>query len=286
MAITVRRIVPGEEAKTDAFLAATPESTLFLRSNLARAGLNDDGATFSGTYAGAFEGERLVGVAASFWNGNVLVAPGPHAEHAAVHAVEQSGRAVLGIVGPYSELLRVRSALSLDDAPTRVVSREILYALHLESLVVPEPLASGLVAGRRARDDEMGALVEWRMRYGAETTNVPDTAESRSEQARGLAALQHRGHVFVATAFGGRVATSTFNASVADVVQIGGVWTPPELRGRSYARCVIAWSLQNARNDGTRLAVLFTNEENLPAQAAYVALGFRPVGEYGFVVFA
>jgi GNAT superfamily N-acetyltransferase len=287
MAITVRRLVRGEEAASDAFLAQTPESTVFLRSNLARAGLADDGAPFSGTYAGAFDGnDWLVGLAAIFGNANVIVAPGPHAPRVAAHAVALSGKRVGGILGPHEEMVRVRAELSLAHAPTRFTSKEVLYALPLDALVVPEGLASGRVVGRLPGPDEMDELVAWRMQYCAETIGLEDTPATRAEQRRHLEVYQRNGHHFVVSSDERRVAYSAFNASVADLVQIGGVWTPPELRGRGYARCVVAWSLQHARERGARRAVLFTGETNPAAQAAYVAIGFTPIGDYGIVLFA
>ena len=69
------------------------------------------------------------------------------------------------------------------------------------------------------------------------------------------------------------------------MVQIGGVWTAPALRGRGYARCAVAGSLQTARERGVLHAVLFTGETNPAAQAAYVAIGFRPVGDYAILLF-
>lgn len=74
---------------------------------------------------------------------------------------------------------------------------------------------------------------------------------------------------------------TAFNARLPEIVQVGGVWTPPELRGRGYARCVIAAHLRVARRSGADRAILFTDEENLPAQRAYEALGFSEIGTYG-----
>lgn len=91
---------------------------------------------------------------------------------------------------------------------------------------------------------------------------------------------------FVATSLGERVAYSAFNATVSEVVQIGGVWTPRALRGRGHGRSVVAGSLQYARDRGARMAVLFTAEDNLPAQRAYAGIGFEPIGNYGIVFFA
>jgi RimJ/RimL family protein N-acetyltransferase len=204
--IAIRRLVSGEEAVTDAYLATVPERTLFLRSNLARAGLADDGRPVSGVYAGAFDDGTLAGVAAHFWNDNIVVAPGC-----------------------------------------------------------------------------------------AETMSTPDTPEARADQRRYLEAYQDKGHHFVVSDArvtsqheqgGGLGAYSAFNATIADTVQIGGVWTPPPQRGRGHARCVVAGSLQHARDRGVRSAILFTDEKNVAAQRSYVAVGFRPIGDYGIVFFA
>lgn len=64
-------------------------------------------------------------------------------------------------------------------------------------------------------------------------------------------------------------------------MQIGGVYTPPALRGRGHARAVIAASLLDARARGVRRAVLFTAGAN--AEAAYRALGFGATGRFGLV---
>jgi predicted GNAT family acetyltransferase len=82
------------------------------------------------------------------------------------------------------------------------------------------------------------------------------------------------------------VSYSVFNATLPEIVQIGGVWTPSELRGRGYARSVVAGSLLAAREQGVRRAVLFADPLNAAARAAYLALGFRIVGDYGLVLLA
>jgi predicted GNAT family acetyltransferase len=76
------------------------------------------------------------------------------------------------------------------------------------------------------------------------------------------------------------VACTAFNSTTKEAVQIGGVWTPLELRGRGYARCAVAASLLDARAEGARQAILFTGINNVAAQKAYLALGFEHVGDY------
>jgi len=65
-------------------------------------------------------------------------------------------------------------------------------------------------------------------------------------------------------------------------VQLGGIYTPPALRGRGFARCAVAASLLAARERGASRAVLFTGNPN--AVRTYEALGFARVGDYSIVL--
>ena len=60
------------------------------------------------------------------------------------------------------------------------------------------------------------------------------------------------------------------------------IYTPPALRGRGFAKAVVAASLLVARDRGSSRAVLFTN--NPSAARAYEALGFRRIGDYSLVL--
>ena len=82
-----------------------------------------------------------------------------------------------------------------------------------------------------------------------------------------------------------RCCYSAFNAALPDCVQVGGVFTPPPLRGRGFGRAVVAGTLLLARERGVERSVLFTGPDNAPAQTAYRALGYRDIGDYGLVLF-
>jgi len=106
--------------------------------------------------------------------------------------------------------------------------------------------------------------------------------ETRSRAKRFLDAQMARGDVWVALAEGMLVSLSAFNASLPDIVQLGGIYTPPDLRNRGHGRAAVAGALLAARGRGAARAVLFTN--NPAAIRCYSALGFRHVAEYGFVL--
>jgi RimJ/RimL family protein N-acetyltransferase len=190
---------------------------------------------------------------------------------------------VAGFIGPWQQALAARAALGWNGASMRMESHEGLYALSLDALVVPGPLAGGQWRCRRARADEADLLVAWRVGYNVESNAQHDGPElrawSREEIERGLAEQAS----WVLAVDGTPVAYQQFNAMLPDVVQVGGVWTPPPLRGRGYARAVVAGALLAARAEGARRGVLFTGESNVPARRAYAALGFERVGDWGLL---
>jgi predicted GNAT family acetyltransferase len=89
--------------------------------------------------------------------------------------------------------------------------------------------------------------------------------------------------LFVLTRDDALVSMAAFNARVAEAAQIGGVYTPPDLRSRGYARSAVAGALLAVRASSVRRGVLFTAESNAPAQRSYQALGFRRIGDYGLL---
>jgi len=268
-----------------AFFEREPDTTLFLRSNLAEAGLHDATHPFGGVWAGAFEGGQLVAVAAHFNGGNVVVAGRPCAEQAARSAVRESGRAVGGVVGPWSLAVATLEGLALAARPS-VRSREVLYRLGLDALCVPETLARGDLRCRAAGEDDLPLLFEWRMAFERESLpGLSETARTAAVQ-RSLEHATRLGRLFVVEDASGRpLGTTAFNAWADGIVQVGGVFTPPRARGRGVARAAVAGSLMHAKELGAHRSVLFTRDDNTPARRAYEALGYQAVGDYGLLLF-
>jgi uncharacterized protein len=221
-------------------------------------------------------------VAAHYWNG-VLILQAPVAAVRLAHAATAvTDRSIIGLVGPWTQVDEVRTGLGRDRS-VRTNSREALFALPLADLIVPAALAAGQVACRRATPQDLDLVTSWRVASEMELSGAQDTSQLREEEARGAATLVACGDAFLLEAGGRVVSLCTHNARISDMVQVGSVWTPPELRGRGHARAVVAGALLAA---GARRAVLFTGEGNIPAQQAYRALGFERVGDYGVVRFA
>jgi predicted GNAT family acetyltransferase len=175
-----------------------------------------------------------------------------------------------------------QAALSLADASTAISEDEWLYGLDLTDTIVPQILQRGVVTARPPRPEEHDLLSAWRLAYDIETLGSTDSPETRERSSRTLDQQIADGNAWIALEGERPVSLSAFNAALPDIVQLGGIYTPPELRGRGYAKAAVAASLLAARDRGVSRAVLFTS--NPSAARSYEAVGFRHLGDYGLVL--
>jgi GNAT superfamily N-acetyltransferase len=278
----IRTLASGDERQLDAFLAAHRDSSMFLRSNARRGGLEYAGETYQGVYCGLFAGGELRGVAAHYWNGMLLLQAPRRGGDLARACVEVSGRTVTGLAGPAAQVPVARAALGLEDAATKVDGSDWMYGLDLADLVVPGALARGDVTCRPPRPEERETLCEWRMAYDIELLGAADTPEARRYSAEFLDRQIAESNAWVLLDRGRLVSLSAFNATLPDMVQLGGIYTPPALRGRGYAKAAVAGSLLAARERGATRAVLFTSTAS--AARSYEGIGFRRTGDYCLVL--
>lgn len=265
-----RVLGPSDVPQVEAFLLPRLDTSLFLLSNLDAAGIVDQGQTYGGTWVGV--GDPLTAIAVSGWNGSVLVQGDEGLEDAVRAALAATGRGVTVISGPADAVERARALLGFARG---ALGDEILFALSLAELRVP-PMPGTVRAPTDAEVEEV--LPDWRVAYAAETSIG---AQTRDDVLPVLRRYQRDRRHFVLEVDGRLVAYSAFNAVTRGVVQIGGVWTPPELRGRGYGRAVVGGSLVSAREAGATRSVLFTDEGNVGAVRAYEALGYVRRGWYG-----
>ena len=275
--MNIRALTPTDEAALEAFLVEHRDSSMFLRSGVRR------GTLGQAVYAGAFRNGRLVGVVAHSLSGVVLVQAPEVLPDLARACVAWSDRAVTGLSGPLAQVRETRTVLALDAADVTLQSDEGLYALDLSELVVPVALSTGDGACRVPRSNERDTLCAWRLAYDIEAIGATDTPAQRARATAALDAQIANGNVWVAVENDRPVSLAAFNAALPDMVQLGGIYTPPELRGRGCAWVAVSGSLLAAQKRGASRAVLFTN--NPSAVRAYEAVGFHLVGDYSVVLF-
>jgi ribosomal protein S18 acetylase RimI-like enzyme len=85
---------------------------------------------------------------------------------------------------------------------------------------------------------------------------------------------------YVLTLDGAVISTASTNGMGIAAFQIIGVSTHPEHRNKGYAGAVCAFLIRAMWNNGARRCVLFTEKDNLVAQACYRKLGFHTTDDY------
>lgn len=274
---------PGDEPRVERLLRAHRDSSVFLRSNLRAVGISYEGKPLQGTWVAEAEpGGELLGVVCHVQNGNLLFQAPAHAAQLAQFARAQSGRPVAGLVGPWEQLRSARTALGLDGVKAPLESLEPLFALPLSQLVVP----GGSFECRRVEPRDVEAAVAQRAAFLVEALGAEASPATTARAREAIDAQRAEGRTFVLEVGGRIVASATFNAALPDCVQLGGVFTPREERSRGHARRLVAGMLRIARAEGVTRAVLFTNDDNVPAIRAYTALGFQRVGDYGLILWS
>lgn len=273
---------PDDAARIDAFLEPYSESSMFLRSNLAQHGLgpnrSDDprATTFwlveDGPIRAVFGLSR-----AGFLMGQ---APDNRREDWEAFRDVLRGAKIAGITGETGQIETALDVLGLQDASFSALRDEPHYRLDLDDLEYP----AGTARLRPATPDDYGMLVEWSLDYDTSVFGArPEGAAQSSAKAIASAYMNSPDHRILEHD-GRPVARTAFNATLPDIVQIGGVYAPPAMRSKGYARLAVALHLREARDRGVKTAILFASGP--AACRAYEAIGFRRIGTYTLAILA
>ncbi|WP_259462673.1 GNAT family N-acetyltransferase [Ruegeria conchae] len=189
------------------------------------------------------------------------------------------GHALFGIA---SEATQARWLMQLggwEDRPATLNSDEPGFSLELDQLRIPDVSGARLVP----LDEVDRAITEnWRHDYLIEAMDfAPDRAKTQAGEDFEAYCTRDSHRVLLVN--DRPVAMTGFNARLPEIVQIGGVYTPPELRGRGYARLAVALHLSEARDAGVSRSVLFAASDS--AARAYMAIGFQPAGYFSLILF-
>lgn len=275
----IRAAGPDDRAAVEAMLLRRIDGAMFPLANLRAHGLGDRDFASDHNQATRFWRMGDSSLVALTRGGMLMPLLDADADLAPLRA-GLAGLTVSGAVGPAASVRPVLRALGLTGLPTRIDEDEPGMALNLVDLQRPD-LPGALLAPLSA--DLRPIVVNWRAAYHIEVlgTPEPEAAPRAEKEFNGyLAANSHR----VLLRDGAPVAMTGFNAALPEVVQIGGVYTPPALRGRGYARQAVALHLAEARAAGVSRAVLFA--ANPAAVRAYQAIGFQPTLGFALVLFS
>jgi GNAT superfamily N-acetyltransferase len=275
----IRQAVPGEEAALEAVLMRQIDGAMFPTANLRKHGLGRGDFASDHDHASRFWWLGDNGLIALTRGGMLMPILDDALGLTALPAV-LAGLTITGAVGPSASVRPVLAALGLVGLPTQLDRDEPGFGLDLDRLqVVPPPgaLLAPLTESLRPM------LVEWRAQYHGEVLGTP-APEATLRAAKDVAGYLATGSHRVLLLDGTPVAMTGFNAILPEIVQVGGVYTPPALRGRGHARLAVAMHLAEARANGVIRAVLFA--ANDAAASAYRSIGFQPSLAFALVLFS
>jgi N-acetylglutamate synthase-like GNAT family acetyltransferase len=272
--MTLRVATVDDLPALTALLRRHEATSMFPLSNLAGAGLNG-----AGPYGMRVWVTGDVSGAIGLTNGGMLQPQWPGAADWAAARAVLAGAEVAGVIGPAGQVRPLVDALGLGSAEARLSSTEPGFVLDLKDLIIPE--GPGVLAGLDVADPAV--LCAWRAAY---LTGVAGTPPGRAAELgqRDIEQFRAAGRHRLLLEDGAPVAMCGFNAVLPDVVQVGAVYVPPDLRGRGRARRVVALHLAEARARGVGRARLFAVSDQ--AARAYRAIGFGPADPVGLVLFA
>ena len=195
---------------------------------------------------------------------------------AAAHLMK--GRQVKGLIGEGTQIAALRQVCGLT---TKAHMDEVEPSFVLSLADLRSPNTDGFEL-RPYYDAPRDLLAQWRAAYEVETLSVaPKDALKRAEHHVEASILKDSHRVLLKDKR--PVAVTGFNASLPEIVQIGGVYTPPGLRGNGYAKVAVAMHLMEAAVEGVTEAVL--SAANPSAEKVYTALGFERSGDFALVIY-
>ena len=186
--------------------------------------------------------------------------------------------AIKGFIGDGHQVANLRHAMGITQK-AELDATEPAFLLRIADMVLPQTQGYSLHPLSAAPYE---LIVEWRAAYETETLAVP-VAAARARAEKQIQTFITTDSHRVLFKDGAPVAMTGFNASLPEIVQIGGVYTPPAHRSQGFARTALALHLQEVSVDGVTEAVL--SAANEAAARAYIAIGFQQTGSFALVVY-
>ncbi len=270
------RATEADRAEIEAFLMPRAEFAMFPLNNLARHGMAGGHPYAVVVWLARAQG-AVTDVLAQTEAGMVMPCLPSGDYTAAARALR--GRAVSGFVGPKADVRGVEAALTLRGVIKTLDHDEPHFLLSLDTMVMPD--GPGQIVPLTAAPP--ATIKAWMLDYQLAALNTPaDQAEQRVADSYAQSTAQ--GSQVVLMDGDIPLAMTGFNARLPAIVQIGGVYTPPALRGRGLARRALALHLAQVQATGVQKATLFS--ASAMAARAYRALGFREIGAWSLILLA
>ena len=261
-----------------AFLNAHCDTSMFALSNLVHHGMDGGHPRALRCWLHRKDGQITAVMTVTEEGMAMPQCPAFQAEDWARAAAATAGLDLIGIIGPASQARAFAAVAGLVDAPATLNRDEPFMALSLAELRIPDGADQIVPLAHAPRQ----LMFEWMTAYNLEALgSAKQLAAERAEQS--LAAYIANGSHVALLRGETPLAMTGFNARLPGIVQIGGVYVPPQLRNQGYGRRAVALHLAQAKAEGVARAVLFSASE--AAARAYRGIGFRQTGDWTLGLF-
>lgn len=268
--------------RLEKFLAVHAETSMFLRGNLNGFGIGQSDHPHATRFFVEEMQGKIRGVGA-ITNSGMLMLQAPEGVGSIAPILSEAIPNIdilAGITGHSTQVVALIDAMKLGDIPRYLDEVEPLFKCDLADLVMPN---KGNMYIRQPGATDLTVMYEWRKAYNIETLGSPDNADTDTQAKAQAESMIANGQSRLLISDNQPVCMTGFNAAMPDSVQIGGVYTPPDLRNNGFARLVVALHLDEVRQNGVARAILFAANE--AASRAYRAIGFEQIGQYTIILF-
>lgn len=255
------------------YLARSPYLNVFLTHVL----LHDPATIVRRSIAVALDGSNVIGVA--YCGRQVAIAAEPAAiegfgEHAKRHRGERM------IVGPRETVREFWKAVAgWHAAPRLVRDRQFVMAVDRKRL---RSHKSRIVV-RQAKIDEWRAVADGSAQMIRQELAY-DPRRGSPEFAAGIRYMIERNLWWVGTVNGQLCFFCNVGPWCDRTIQLQGIWTPPELRGKGFATASLAAICDRLLEVSPTIS-LYVNDFNESAVALYRRVGFEHVGDFQTLLF-
>jgi RimJ/RimL family protein N-acetyltransferase len=269
-ALRVARLGPADADQLATLIDREPVTNVYLRSELR--------LDFEvGDWWGAFEDEQLTAVVLG-WSLVVPYIPDVEAASPLAQALAAAAQPRM-VVGHRASVMALHNAFRPPRPARELRDPQPLLVLDAGDLrAAPSPDV------RLSTRDDLEALILAAARMHREEMGVdPLAIDAPAWRTRMISLIERRwswiwmhGHEVLFKA--------ELSAWTPEVVQIQGVYTAPQHRGRGIARAGLAAVCEQVFHDVPRCS-LYVNQYNVIAQRVYAHLGFRPADVFATVMY-
>jgi|GEM_PF-270460 len=279
--LEVEKISSSNQDEMIAFLKRHENYSLFLLGNFENYGVMLSEAPYSGNFKLIRSSNEIVAVFCLAKKGSLLIQSiiREAVFDLVLTSCIEEGIPLTGLVGDWEfchifwQFLKDKKVIQKET----FTSKEILYQVDLSKISsLPQPNV------RLLTDDDYSQWKPLRLDYLVEEGFPNDLND---EQLLEIFIDKCRKKIIWGFFLKGQlVSIADLNAKALDMGQLGGVYTHPNFRKKGYSKSVILKLLSDIKDiHGMRKLIIFTGENNLPAQKLYESIGVYQVGNFALL---